>query len=458
MYETIFRKTVGRRRVYNASELAWFYASKTSAEEIESRQLHRFNDLWDYARFNCPYWTDVARQYRLPDALYSLRQLEDFPILTKSDIRENREKIFRLSDGSAITSQYATSGSTGSPAKFPKGRADAAERANEVFAYRFAQGIVPFDRFVYLGGIPGSMTQGLAGSVQLYKRKVMDIVGNSRRMSAFNLDDGQLDASLALIQKFKPRHLIGFPSKILPLARLANRMQDTYDFSFIDTVILSSENFSKAEVVEISSAFSCDVISEYGAEEVGVIAASSRSRLCLDVRWNSIAVRVADSSGSALITTLGQRAFPLIQYELGDLIEPSCVQNGSVLAISSVLGRTRESILVRRLNSLPPLPLLPLHLVHIMRAFSNISDVQFFQCGEGEIEIYICMDGNVSLDEVARFFAVKLSELYPDVDKKAIRISSVSNPVMGAREKRKVVLGSAHPAVLDSVSLPIRTD
>ncbi|MGX1597893.1 phenylacetate--CoA ligase family protein [Dietzia maris] len=453
MYSELLRRTIGSGRTTRAIDLSAQYKSLESSEDILAFQLSRFNDVWSYAISECLYWAEVARKHRIPASLRSLDELDRFPVLDKAEINANSELIFRRKDGENIKSYYMTSGSTGSPTRFPRGPQDIRPRADEVFAYRADLGVLPFDRFVYFGGLPGSTGRGLSGKLHVAKRHMMDLVGNSRRRSGYVMDTAATDEAVELIRRFRPKYLVGFPSKILEIARRSELHHSSSEYPYLDLVILSSENFTEVDTDLIGKAFGCRVVSEYGAEEVGVVAASGSSAFPMDVRWRSIAIRETSDRGDFLVTTLGKRLFPLIQYDLGDLIEPGVAENGNVLSINRVKGRSREVVRLGAVRGGDSYAVMPLHLMNFLKVNRSVVGVQFFQRRQDALTVYIGVDGDVSLEALAGDLARKVREFYPLVDLGLLELALVPEMILGAREKHKVVLERPHPGVVDSVNL-----
>lgn len=448
MYDQLLRLTVGRRRTQAALSLSREYQPPIGSEEKTNFQLCRLNEAWSKALVHCPYWLDIAREYKIPGSLKELGDLERFPVLTKSAIQDNYDKIFMRTTGDVISSHYMTSGSTGEPTRYPRGSGDEPERINEVFAYRATCGILPFDRFIYFGGLPGSTARGLTGELNVLKRKSKDLIGNSRRMSGYTLGTDSALEALELICKFEPKYLVGFPSKITEIARHAKQLAGSEQYSFLQYVILSSENFTEAEAETISQTFGCRVLSEYGAEEIGVIAASNEQLFPLDVRWRYVSLRSAAASGELLVSTLGYREFPLFQYAIGDFVEPEESFDGSILSISKIYGRTREALKVGSKSSGESLEIMPLHFMNFLKVDTAVRDVQFFQPDHNSVSIYVCAGNNFNFETAARTFSAKVRDFYPEINLRNIELCEVPNVVLGARSKRKVLLEQAHENVI----------
>jgi phenylacetate-CoA ligase len=82
-------------------------------ERLEEWQLEHANALLLHARASAPFYAERLTDLRLP--LRSLAQMEAIPVLTKADIRQNRDTIRAAGIAERRFVPARTGGSTGEP-------------------------------------------------------------------------------------------------------------------------------------------------------------------------------------------------------------------------------------------------------------------------------------------------------------------------------------------------------
>ncbi len=93
-----------------------------SQEKKENIQLNKFNIIWRNSYENIPFYKNWKEKHNLPNKIYNLSQLEDFPVLTKKIISDNRNLVFKTP---GIKRQTLTGGTSGIATPFPMNLSDA---------------------------------------------------------------------------------------------------------------------------------------------------------------------------------------------------------------------------------------------------------------------------------------------------------------------------------------------
>src|SRR5699024_10623444 len=128
------------------------------------------------------------------------------------------------------------------------------------------------------------------------------------------------------IIQFKPDYIIGYSKALQMLAKANMDRKKEFNRLNLKAVIGAAEGFDKDDDRDfISEVFGCPVGLEYASMETKLLA-HTHPEGNYRVLWRDNLVECVDENGQPsengriLVTTLYPRAFPLVRYELGDLI------------------------------------------------------------------------------------------------------------------------------------------
>ena len=145
----------------------------------------------------------------------------------------------------------------------------------------------------------------------------------------------------------------------------------------LKAAILTSETVTPSDRLVVERVLGAPAVIEYGAAEVGPIAYSVPGRDGLRVFWNSFIVQVADD-GRALITSIGDKLFPLINYDIGDVIDGGEQGAAALLEFSAVSGRTADVIRIGT-RSGGAHEVIGRFLVHVLKSHPDVLAIQLRQ-------------------------------------------------------------------------------
>lgn len=401
-----------RRMLGDTFEL---YSQDLSSEEVAELQLEKFNNLWTKALVKCSFYSYWAEENKLPKKIKSLKELRDFPVLTKSILREHSDLVF---SGSNENEFYQTGGTTSEPTKFPAAHFEKEQRFADNYVGRLWWDIHPYERSVLVWGHSHLYGKGISRQVNRIRRATQDKIGGVLRLDGYQQSPEAAKAQLQKIIKFKPSYLVGYTSALVRIARIAEPTEILHAMQLKGIVCTADTLDSKDESL-LSRVFGCPIIIEYGAAETGVIAVSRGETRNISVLWDSNLILNSKEAGS-LLTTLTDRRFPLINYSLGDSIHPREISaEGSVLSLYSIEGRTDE--IVRLRGKAGPIQIGVLQLTHILKGHDSVEAVQYSQEAADRVQIYLKLIDQAFLEEVRSHLLMHLREEYPLVD-----ISSIS--------------------------------
>ncbi len=330
-----------RNRVPALDKLTRAYEAPSDAAAIARVQLDRFNSHWQRAWREVPFYTEWKREYRLPEVLTDINQLGDFPVLTKPVLSERRE----LMDRTPGTERYTlTGGTSGVSTAFPMNGDDAKASWTNTHLGRRWNGIEPGDRLFMIWG-HSHLFSGKGAWKKQIKRQAKDWAANIDRMSAYNLSAPELDQIARGIRAARPAYVIGYGSCLAQLCHHLRDKGETLSGAGVVRAVNTSETMPAADAPLVQEIFGCPVINEYGMAEAGVIGYSRGALYPVSVFWHDFIVRLENRL--ILLTTLGARCFPLINYDTEDLSDDPMPDTGSVIEMGSLLGKARDIFTLR---------------------------------------------------------------------------------------------------------------
>lgn len=343
----------------------WRYGADTDrlVEEAHGREG------WDQERWLR--WLAEVRSRRLATARrlpgYVGRDGDDdddltsWPVLDKQRVRERPRDFL---DGGHTRGRYEehTSGTTGTPVTVWWSRPAVRGWYALVEARaRGWHGVARGDRWALLGGrlvVPGDRDRPPywvwnAGLRQLY-------------LSAWHLSASTVGAYADALRRTRPTHLLGYPSALATLARLA--LDGGHDLPPVRVVLTNAEPLLDHQRAVIGQAFAAPVRDTYGMAEL--VAGASECEAGTLHLWPEVGeVECArpdgvpsEGPGDLVATGLLNDAMPLVRYGTGDRIAgpvrwDRCACGRSLPHLPRVEGRDDDVVVTpdgRRLGRLDP--------------------------------------------------------------------------------------------------------
>ena len=377
--------------------------------DIYGYQISKFNEVWKYSYENFKFYKEWKKRHDLPGTINSIDDLKLFPDLTKKDIQNNYEIIF---DDLKKIQIISTGGSSGEPTKYPTNKKQKDNEYANTYLGKYWWGVEPLDSLLMFWGHSHLFGNGLKGKFNSWKRSFFDYLINTIRFSAYNMTDSTLVKNTNEIKHINPKAIIGYTSLISKMSKTikANNLS-IGDKTNLRGVICTSETVSDYDIDIISDAFNCSVIIEYGMAECGVIAYSKKHTDNLVLFWDSF-IATENHNSILNITTLYDRAFPLINYKTDDIVITKKKYKKSVLSFKKIVGRSND-VLKIKVNE----EIIEVHselFTHLLKAISGIINFQITQKKDLSIFVrYVCNDKNHKVKEL---FIYELEREYLKVD------------------------------------------
>ena len=411
------------------------YEALSAQPEICDYQLERFNEIWGEACRNIPFYREWRLRHSLPARINSLSELDSFPVLTKRDIQEAKELIFKDLPNSPVIS---TGGSSGEPAVFPTSRGEGDQVYGNVYLGRGWWGIEPLDDILLFWGHSHLFGTGWKGKLNQLKRTLGDWLINTSRYNAYDMSVRTLGRYYEVLKRSNPNLIMGYTSTIYKLAKyIREHKLDIGEKVELKGVIVTSESVTDYDVELIESVFGVPCIIEYGMAETGVIAYSKGQSDQLNIFWDSFIART-DETNVLLVSTLYPRVFPLINYRTDDVVEIFEEYQGSIRSVSKIAGRKKDILCVKSTKG-ELIELSGILMVHLLKGYPNIYEIVFRQLDDDVVKIKYTSDVDVDTRQVAEYFLGNIRIDHPDINEQSFIFERVEHIAKTIAGKAKVV-------------------
>jgi phenylacetate-CoA ligase len=272
---------------------------------------------------------------------------EQLPIIKKADMQMPLEE--RLSDGYIVDNVFKnnTSGSSGTPFFFAKDKfCHALTWAcnKNRFGWLDIDFNISWQARFY--GIPLSR-------LKYYKEKLKDVLSRRVRFPVFNLSDEVCAVYLKQFEKTSFEYLNGYTSSLVLFAKYCISVNIVLKqiCPSLKACFTTSEMCSNTDRQIMEKGFGVKVVNEYGCAELDLLAFEDADG---DWRMNeeNLFIEIVDDAGQPvpdgeegriIVTSLYNKAMPMIRYELGDIgtITPNR-RKGIHRILKALTGRTND--------------------------------------------------------------------------------------------------------------------
>ena len=375
-------------------------------QQIEEENFEEYiknarNEIVDYHLISNPYYKNFVG-----DADLSI--WEKIPIMKKSDLQCSLEK--RLSKDFSLRNIYInkTSGSSGTPFIFAKDK----------FCHALTWALI-IDRFGSLGIDFNSSLQARFYGIPLdfkgyYKERIKDLFSCRYRFPIFDLSEKKLEKILEVFRRKKFYYINGYTSSIVLFAKyvkkkniVLNQICPTLKYCIVTSEMLFDDD--KKLMVNV---FGVPVINEYGASELDLIAFTD-SEDTFVINSETLFVEIIDgnnqpvstgNSGRIVITSLYNKAQPMIRYDIGDIGILANSSNPKKPILEKLIGRTND---IAKLPSGKTVPGLTFYYV-TKSVISNDSNVKEFVIEQLSANIFKIK--YVSVQELSQLEKLKIEK------------------------------------------------
>lgn len=262
-----------------------------------------------------------------PMKFESLEQLSDYPLLSKDDLIRHRDQM--VTGDASQRLAMSTGGSSGVPVSFFLHKGISRPKEQAYLDTTWARlGYRTDDRVAVIrGGVTSSRADGAIGS--------HDAARDWLVLSSYHLTAERLPEYVAALNRFRPKHLLVYPSTALMLMQLGAKL----DFPLV-SLLCSSERLSADSQRQLEAHFGAPVMHWYGHSERVVLAAQRKGSTHFHFwpTYGFVEFGEPDAEGNREIigTSFHNHVMPLVRYRTGDLAK---ITKG---AVSEVVGRDYE--------------------------------------------------------------------------------------------------------------------
>lgn len=378
----------------------------------------------------------LAPELEGPDADV-LEILRELPVLTKEEIAAEPERLISRRFSRSKLGTTITSGTTGTPLRvFMEPQAQAASDA------------LWWRRTVWAGYQAGDWIARLVGDPVVPLREALPtrpyrVSWTDRRiyLSSYHLGEATAEAMLEVLAQRRPAFVMGYPSTLDALARLATRDLGSWRPK---SVLYSSEPLYAHQRDSIDRLFKAPLRGQYGCAE-RVVSASE----CAEGSYHlglvdgyvegQFAEVPADAAGRAIVTGLLSEAMPLLRYDLGDTLElqPDAVcRCGRTLPVIGPVVTKLEDVVVtpsgRRIS--------PSVLTWAFKDLAGVRRSQIRQRRDFSIEVLVVVDQATSAAAFAPVLEQRLRDMtFHEVP---VRVVEVEDLAMTEAGKTRFVVSA----------------
>ena len=260
--------------------------------------------------------------------LESIRSVDDIgrlPVITKEDVRTHRDSIYIGPRWIKATGH--TSGTSGTPLVVYRDYRSTVKEG----AYLWAQRAL-------FGFHLGMKVVSLRGTLDRKTMRHFDRYDNCLHLSSFNLRAEHAKWYYEQIRQFKPQAIVAYPSSVEILANFFRERNLELEVPYIFT---SSEQVYEHQRTKVEQVFNTTIVDWYGNAERSIALEQRPDGHYYELPLYS----VNEYEPQRVLTTgLASFAFPLIRYQVDDVIVPGTADHP--FRIEALMGRQDDVLLL----------------------------------------------------------------------------------------------------------------
>ncbi len=423
-------------------EIAWRreeYGKPYRDEEVLDIQLALFNRCWRTMAEEIPFYRDLRRERGIPEALSSWDEfLALFPVTRRQDIQKNGAAMANARKRPGFV--RTTGGTTSSPIRLPAWYSELSYTRPDRWYARTWYGIQPQDRGFVIWGDP-HLSPGIRGAADLLAFKLFDRAAGDCRISTYDISENKMRECARRLIEHRPDYVLGYSMTLDALARANAHLGEKFRSLGMKAVIGAAEGFPGRDSVElIEKLFGCPVAMEYASIEAGLMAHTHPDG-GYKVFWRNYFIEACEEAPSGArivrVTSLYERCFPLVRYEIGDEIEP--LEGGldhGTRGFKRVKGRMSSYVVLRDGTKI--------HAAALKHSVGYEESIPTYQIvrGRNSLTINLLYKGDLP-QPVEERIRSRLTGIHPLLAE--VRIRAVDTLVQTAAGKVPVVVDEAEP-------------
>lgn len=299
----------------------------------------KLSDLLLHAWNNVPYYRRLLSESEvIIDGKVYLENFKNVPILTKSIIRKEGEKLYSKDYLDRNPFKNTSGGSTGEPVRFIQDKyfEDWMIATKLYYKLLAKQNIGQKEMRLW-----GSERDLLLGQEKLSMR-LRNFLYNRKELNSFKMSEKDMLSFVFKWNSFKPSWIEAYVQSIYEFAKFI-QSKNLKIYSPAKGILTSAGTLYPEMKSLIEEVFNCKVYNRYGSREVGDMACSGDLDELHISFWNNYVEILNDDmkpckkgeTGKIYVTNLNNYSMPLIRYDIGDI-----GVKGDEFVLQKVLGRT----------------------------------------------------------------------------------------------------------------------
>jgi phenylacetate-CoA ligase len=327
-------------------------------EEVEQLQLERLQSTLNRVYRNVAFYRTRFDQLKIiPDEIQSIRDLAQFPLTTKEDLRESYPYGMFALPLREVVRIHSSSGVTGKPTVTGYTRNDL-HHWSQLTARVLTAGGVTKDDVVQITFKYGLFTGafGLHHGAELIGASVIPMsTGNTRKQ-------------VLIMKDYRTTALVSTPSYALLLAKFIEKEGINPKSLSLRLGLFGGEPCPEPMRKEIEERLSINATDNYGVSEVmgPGVSAECEHRNGLHLYEDHFIAEIIDprklkvlplgAEGELVLTTLTKEGFPLVRYRTRDITSldtSPCPCGRTMVRMRKVIGRSDDIIIIKGVNVFP---------------------------------------------------------------------------------------------------------
>jgi phenylacetate-CoA ligase len=317
-------------------------------ERLHDLRLGALLQLLDHAVRYVPFY-----QKRFAEAGFDPLLVKDFddlkklPILTKRDIQEHKKELISTFYDPDELVENRTGGSTGSPLVFyhHQDRLDSRQAAT-----------LRHNRWAgYKVGCKTAILWGHQRDIDLYhsfKARLRNLLIDRQLIcDSGSFSEETLSQFSRDFRRFRPEIIVAYANS---LGMVVDYCTDKkIKLPRPSSIITSAEVLTDENRAKIESYFGVKIFDRYGSRETSIIASECDAHDGLHINAENLHLEFIEDGkdvetgavGEIIVTDLGNRAFPFIRYQIGDMGSPAtgaCSCGRTLPRMQMIAGRTTD--------------------------------------------------------------------------------------------------------------------
>lgn len=383
------------------------------SEEIEIKK----NNFFQYVKNNSKWYKG-----------FNFDNFSLLPILEKEDLINHLNDIKTINEKDGLVN--LTGGTTGASMKVIYTKSDMQERFAILDHFRSQHGYDLGKKTAWFSG------KNLISEADINKGicSHYDFINKIRFYSTFHINSNNFDTYWKSLNKFAPEFIVGFPSSVYEICKLAEAKGLTLN-NKVNTFFPTSETVLSEHRTVISRVLGCKVIDQYASSEgAPFILECPSGRLHLHPLTGIFEV-VDDSlqpalNGEILVTSFTTHGTPLIRYRIKDQIQLSkdteCSCGSLFPLVDYIKGRATDYLVSPTHGKV--------NLVNISNSTKGVSGLIKFQMIQdtlNNVELLAVSNSYFTIAEQTKLLSALKERLGPEVSINLHLVNDIPNEKSG---------------------------